>query len=210
MSKIKIAIDAGHGSDTAGKRTCKLTKNIGQFKKGTQIHEHWINAYICVRLAKALKKLGYDVYKSAWDDDIVTDDADIALGTRQANIKNANCTYSISVHQNASGDGVQWSSGNGVEVLIHADKSKVKDSKKMAEYVLVQLIEGTKQTNRGVKTQELAMCNCLAMGTKASILVECAFMTNQKETESMLANVDNWDESAEEIAKGIHNYINVV
>lgn len=207
MSKIKIAIDAGHGSNTAGKRTCKLTKTVGQFKKGTQIREHWINAYICIRLAAALKKLGYDVYKSAWDDDIVTDDADVALITRQANIKKSKSLVSVSIHQNACGDGVKWNSGNGVEVLIHNNAAKDGDSKKMADYVLKELVKGTKQTSRGVKTQELAMCNCPALGTKASILVECAFMTNQKETETMLADPDYWDECAEEIAKGIHNYI---
>jgi N-acetylmuramoyl-L-alanine amidase len=76
----------------------------------------------------------------------------------------------------------------------------------LAKDVLAQLSKGTKQTNRGVKENELAMCNCLALGTKASILVECAFMTNQKETETMLANPDYWDECAVEIAKGIHKY----
>ncbi len=207
MSKIKIAIDAGHGSDTAGKRTCKITKDIGQFKKGTQIREHWINVLICIRLASELKKLGYDVVKSAWDDDVATDDIDVALGTRQTNIKKAECLVSISIHQNASGEGVKWNSGQGVEVLIHNNSIKSKDSKKMAEYVLKELIKGTKQANRGVKTQELAMCNCSALGTKAAILVECAFMTNQHETEELLADPDYWDECAMEIATGVNNYI---
>jgi N-acetylmuramoyl-L-alanine amidase len=153
-----------------------------------------------------LEKLGYEVYKSAWDDNIVTDDIDIPLGTRQSNIDHAGCQYSISIHQNASGNGIKWNTGNGVEVLIHNNHAKVGDSERLAKDVLAQLSKGTKQTNRGVKENELAMCNCLALGTKASILVECAFMTNQKETETMLANPDYWDECAVEIAKGIHKY----
>lgn len=210
MSKIRIAIDSGHGSNTAGKRTCKLTKDIGKFKKGTQIREHWINTYICERLAITLKKLGYEVFKSAWDDEVVTDDPDTALRTRQALIKKAKCAYSVSVHQNASGDGVNWNSGQGVEVLIHNNPVKVGDSEKMAKSVLAQLVKGTEQKNRGAKGMELAMCNCQSLGTKAAILVECAFMTNQKEAEEMLADPSYWDECAKEIAKGIDVYIKSV
>lgn len=207
MNKMKIAIDAGHGSNTAGKRTCKITKDCGPFKKGQQIREHWINTYICLRLAEALEKLGYDIYKSAWDDKYAADDVDVALTTRQANIKKAKCDYSVSIHQNACGDGVKWNSGQGVEVLIHSRPDRVGDSAKMAEYVLKEMIKGTKQVSRGVKPQELAMCNCKNLGTKAAILCECAFMTNQHEAEELLADPDFWDECAEEITAGIDNYI---
>lgn len=207
MSKIRIALDAGHGSNTCGKRSVKLTKDIGKFKKGTQIHEHWINAYICVRLAKLLKAMGYEVVKSAWDDNIVTDDSDVGLTVRQTIIKKAKCDYSISVHQNACGDGVKWNTGNGTEVLYHENSAKVGDSKEMANYILKELIKGTDQSNRGAKPDELAMCNCRALGVKASVLVECAFMTNKKETEEMLVDEDYWDECAKEIANGMDKYI---
>jgi N-acetylmuramoyl-L-alanine amidase len=210
MSKIKIAVDAGHGSNTSGKRTCKLSKDCGAFKKGQQIHEHWINTYICVRLTVILQSMGYSIYKSAWDDKYASDDPDVALSARQAGIKKAKCNYSVSVHQNASGGGVKWDSGQGTEVLIHNNTAKDGDSMKMAESVLKELVKGSPQKNRGVKTQELAMCNCSSLGTKASILVECAFMTNQHETEDLLADPDFWDECAKEIATGIDNYIKSV
>lgn len=210
MAKIKIAIDSGHGSNTAGKRTCKLSQNVGRYKKGTQIHEHWINAFICVKLADKLKSLGYNIFKSAWNDEIVTDDMDVPLTTRQAKIKNAKCDYSVSIHQNASGDGVKWNDGQGIEVLIHNEASKVGDSKKLADAVQKQLIKGSEQKNRGVKTAELAMCNCKNLGTKAAILVECAFMTNKHEAEELLADESYWAECANEIAIGIDNYIKSV
>jgi N-acetylmuramoyl-L-alanine amidase len=207
MSQIKIAADAGHGSDTAGKRTCALTKTIGQFKKGTQVREHWINTYICKRLTDNLIGMGYAVTKSAWDDEIVTDDIDVALSTRQEIIKNAKCAYSVSIHLNACGDGVVYNSGNGTEVLIHNDASRVGDSAVMAKYVLDEMVKGTKQTNRGVKTQALAMCNCKSLGTKAAILCECAFMTNLTEVNAMITQEDYWQECADEIAEGINKYI---
>jgi N-acetylmuramoyl-L-alanine amidase len=207
MAQIKIAVDSGHGSETAGKRTCKLTKDIGPYKKGTQVREHWINTYICKRLADNLIGMGYSVIKSAWDNTIVTDDIDVCLSDRQRLIKNAKCDYSVSVHLNACGDGIKYNSGNGTEVLIHSDKSRVGDSFNMAKFVLLEMIKGTKQTSRGVKTQALAMCNCKNLGTKAAILCECAFMTNQHEVESMITQEDYWQECADEIAEGINNYI---
>jgi N-acetylmuramoyl-L-alanine amidase len=207
MAQIKIAVDSGHGSNTAGKRTCKLTKDIGPYKKGTQVREHWINTYICKLLSDNLISMGYAVAKSAWDDGIVTDDPDVSLSDRQRLIKNAKCFYSVSIHLNASGDGIKYNSGNGTEVLIHNDPARVGDSLTMAGYVLSEMIKGTKQTNRGVKTQALAMCNCKNLGTKAAILCECAFMTNQHEVETMITQEDYWQECADEIAAGINNYI---
>lgn len=207
MAQIKIAVDAGHGSNTAGKRTCKLTRDIGQFKKGTQVREHWINVYIAERLHDNLIGMGYSVFKSAWNDSNATDDDDVALSTRQSNIKKQKCDYSVSIHLNAAGDGVNWHSGNGTEVLVHSDSKKVGDSKTLGTYVLSELIKGTPQKNRGLKTDNLAMCNCSALGTTASILVECAFMTNQHEVETMITKEDYWEETAKEIADGINKYI---
>lgn len=207
MAQIKIAVDSGHGSNTAGKRTCKLAKDIGPFKKGFQIMEHTINTYICKRLDDNLINMGYAVAKSAWNDDIATDDVDVSLSDRQKLIKNAKCFCSVSIHLNACGDGIKYNSGNGTEVLIHNDASRVGDSANMAMCVLSEIIKGTKQTNRGIKTQALAMCNCKNLGVKAAILCECAFMTNQFEVENMITQEDYWQECADEIAAGINNYI---
>jgi N-acetylmuramoyl-L-alanine amidase len=207
MSKIKIAIDSGHGSNTAGKRTCALTKDLGEFKKGTQVHEHWINTYICSRLAKKLLSMGYDILKSAWNDNNGKDDIDEPLTTRQKAIKNSKCDYSVSIHLNASGNGVDYNSGQGTEVLIHNNPARVADSKNMANFILAEIIKGTKQVNRGVKPLELAMCNCVQTGCKASVLVECAFMTNLNEVNTMITQEEYWDETAEQIAIGIDKYI---
>lgn len=207
MAKIKIAIDAGHGSNTSGKRTCKLTKNLGPYKKGEQVREHWINAYICKLLADRLMKMGYSIAKSAWDDVIVTDDIDVSLSDRQKLIKNAKCLCSVSIHLNASGDGVKYNSGSGTEVLIHNDPSRVGDSLTLAKFVNAEMVKDTKQKNRGVKTQSLAMCNCKSLGVKSAILCECAFMTNLTEVNTMITQEDFWEECASEIAKGVDLYI---
>jgi N-acetylmuramoyl-L-alanine amidase len=207
MPQLRIAVDSGHGSGTAGKRTIKLTKDIGRFKKGEQVREHWICTHICKMLHDNLVGMGYAVVKSAWDDGIVTDDSDLPLANRQKLIKNARCDYSVSIHLNAYGDGIKYNSANGIEVLIHNDPTRVGDSYNMARYVLTEMLKGTKQKNRGVKTQALAMCNCKNLGVKGAILCECAFMTNQYEVETMITQEDFWRECAGEIADGINKYI---
>lgn len=194
--KYKVAIDAGHGSNTAGKRM------------PDGYREHWINVDVADFLEDALLRCGFDVLKVAWDDENATDDTDVALGTRQAQIKQAECDASVSCHANAYGDGASYNTGQGVETLIHSIAAYVGDSKKLADRVQSYLIQGTSQKNRGVKTSNLAMCNCVAMGTKASILVEIGFMTNKYEADLMKTEAF-CKECAEEIAHGVCDYFGV-
>ena len=209
MSKIKIGVDAGHGSDTAGHRTPPMPTNIDfekdgkiDVKKGSSIKEHIASVGVCVRLEEELIRNGFAVIKTGWDDANAHNDKDIPLATRQATIKKAACKYSVSVHFNAYGDGATFNSAEGVGTYIHSNPSRVGNSKKLADYVQKNLSKGTKQKNRGVKTAGLAMCNCVSLGTKASILVELAFMTNLHEATNLMGNADFWQECAEEICKG--------
>lgn len=192
----KVAIDAGHGSNTAGKRT------------PNDYREHWINVKCAHFFNEAMKRCGFETLKVGWNDSNSTDDADIALSTRQQQIKNAKCDISVSWHANAFGDGKTYNNSQGVETLIHNDSAKAKDSGSLAIKVQNNLIQGTQQKNRGVKTQNLAMCNCATMGTKASILIEIGFMTNQYEAELMQTDAFCM-ECAEEAAQGVCEYFGV-
>lgn len=191
-----VAIDAGHGSNTAGKRT------------PDGYREHWINVRCASYFDKAMKRCGISTIRIGWNDDNSKDDADISLVNRQKAVKNSGATASISFHANAHGSGAEWTSGQGIETLIHSDKLKANDSLNLANLVQAELIKGTAQKNRGVKTMELAMCNCVAMNTRASILIEIGFMTNKHEAELMKSEAF-CKECAEETAKGVCNYLNV-
>ena len=192
----KVAIDAGHGSNTAGKR------------HPDGYREHYSNAYMAFYLEQILSKNGIETLKTSWDDAIVTDDSDVVLSTRQKQIKSFGADISVSIHANAYGDGKSYNSANGVETLYHSNSSYAADSKSLAQKIQTQLIKGTKQANRGIKTSNLAMCNCKTMGTKASVLVETAFMTNS--TESALLKSDTFcRECAKEIAQGIFDYLGI-
>jgi N-acetylmuramoyl-L-alanine amidase len=211
---MRINIDTGHGTNTAGKRTPPLPEaidinkdGISDIKKGEQYREHYANVGVGSILVKELQRCGFDVMQTGFNDNNAADDPDTALSARQAAIARANCDYSISVHFNAFGDGTSFNSAQGVGIYIHDKYAGQSD--KLAQVVLKHLAGGIRQTNRGVSKQSLAMCNCNAMDTKAAILVELAFMTNEKEATTMMANEAYWKESAQEIARGMCEYTGI-
>lgn len=191
---MRIAIDAGHGSNTAGKRT------------PDGYREHWANVMVASYFAAAMKRCGVDFIRTGWNDDNSKDDPDTALSTRQKTIKNAKCDYSISFHFNAFGDGKTYNAAEGVGTFISS--SRPGDSLRMANAIQAELIKGTVQKNRGVKSSDLAMCNTGIMGTKASVLVECAFMTNKREA-TLMQSDEFCKECAEQAAEGFCKYAGV-
>lgn len=209
---IKINVDAGHGSNTAGKRTPPMPHDIKvndkiTIKKGDQFKEHIANVGVAAYLEKELRRCGFDTMRTGWDDGNAFDDSDTALKTRQSAIAKAGCDYSISIHFNAFGDGNTFNNANGAGIYIH-DKH-YNQSGKLAKIVLDKLTDGTKQANRGVTKASLAMCNCNSMDVKAAILVELAFMTNLRESTELMANEKYWMESAREICRGICEYTGI-
>lgn len=195
-SKMLVAIDAGHGSNTAGKRT------VDGYK------EHWINVKVAYYCEQALRKSGLDTVRIAWDDLDATDDAEVDLTTRQKQVKKAGAKVSISCHANAHGNGAEWTSAKGLETLYHNDATKAKDSKRLADLVQKYMLQGTPQTNRGTKPQSLAMCNCPAMGVDAAVLIEIGFMTNEHEANLMKTDAF-CKEQGEQAAHGICDYLGV-
>ncbi|MBH1939336.1 N-acetylmuramoyl-L-alanine amidase [Mobilitalea sibirica] len=213
MPKIKIAIDAGHGSNTGGKRTPPFTKDVDinrdgiiDIKKGEQYREHYANVGVAKLLYSKLEARGYDVIRTGWDDANANNDKDDSLSSRQRKIKGERCDYSISIHFNAYGNGDSFNSANGYGVYIHSKNPS--DSKLLADYVIRELGQGTPQRNRGIRAARLAMCNCKTMKTKASILCELAFMTNEYEASELMANAYFWEECAQEIANAVDRYCN--
>lgn len=192
----KVAIDAGHASDTSGKRT------------PSGYREHWFNVAVANYIDIGLKRCGIQTLKVAWDDANAKDDPDVSLGERQRQIKSSKCDISISVHANASGDGKSYNSVSGIETFVHNTSVGVGDSKRLANLVHNYLIKGTQQTNRGVKSSGLAMCNCKSMGVRAAILIEYAFMTNQRE-EQLIKSDSFCRECAEETVHGICDYFGI-
>lgn len=204
---VKVAVDCGHGANTPGKRSPKLPLGIDvdedgkvDIKKGKCIREHYGNVGVGKYLASELERLGFQVYKSAFGKE------DVSLRRRQQNIKKFGAKYSVSIHFNAVGTGKKFNKAKGMEVFYHTNASMAGKSKPFADAILQEMLKGTPQINRGVKKQTLALCNTKEMNTQASVLVECAFMTNLHEVKKMFGKEKYWKETGEEIAKGICMY----
>lgn len=192
---IKINVDAGHGSNTAGKRT------------PDGYREHWINVMTAGFLAASLRRCGFDVMTTGFDDDDATDDPDTSITSRQKAVKSGKCNASVSCHANADGKG-GWTSAEGATTYIHSDPAKSKNSLDLARVVQQELVKGTDQKNRGIGKANLGMCNAAYMGCDYAILVETGFMTNKDE--AALLKTDKFcKEQAEDICRGFCKFYDV-
>lgn len=196
MSKKIIAIDAGHGSNTAGKRT------IDGYR------EHWINVRCSHFFEQALIRCGFETIRSGWDDINAKDDPDTSITSRQNAIRAEGADAVISWHANAYGNGNNWNSAQGVVTIIHIAESKRGDSEKLARLIQEELIKGTEQKNRCVKTGNFGMCNATYMKCDAAVIIEIGFMTNQREAELMQTD-DFCHEQAEDACRGLCAYYGV-
>ena len=220
MTSLRIAIIAGHSSTTAGKRTPPFFNPIdidgdGSYdvRVGEQYREHYANVGVALKFDEALRRCGFETVKIGWDDadatnDTLNDDS-AGLAKRQSLVKENGCDYSVSIHFNACGDGASFNTATGVCTYYHNIASRAGDSALLASFIQGQIINGAKQYNRGIYSAGFAEVNCQAMGVKAAVLVELAFMTNQVEAETMMANEQYWIESAEEICKALCSYTGV-
>lgn len=220
VNNMRIAIDAGHGYNTAGKRSPTFLKDITNtfgghtvtVKKGESFREHVANAGVAYYLAKELERCGVDIFKSGWSGlDGTKDLADPSIVARQTAIRNAKCDYVISIHYNAFGNAKTFNNPQGCETFYHAYTYKAIGGKALATAIQAQLINTfPEQVNRGVKNSaSFGMCNSLGMNVKASCLIELAFMTNQQEAEDYFANPYAWYKYAVQIAKGICQYAGI-
>lgn len=176
-----IALDDGHGMETAGKRTPK-------FNDGTFMRENEFNRAVVNYLNVELKRCGFKTLLTAPTDE------DTPLATRVSIANKNKVDAFVSVHANAFTG--SWGEANGVEVFVGMSKQ----SKELGKAVHKYLLQGTKQTDRGVKNG--THLYVISRTVAPAILVECAFMDNKVEAE--LLRTDSFrKECAIEIAKGI-------
>lgn len=113
---MKILIDNGHGSDTAGK--CSPDKSLREYR--------WARD-IASRIVSALKAKGYDAER------IVPEETDISLGERCRRV-NAICNrlgtknvILVSIHCNAAGADGKWKTAGGWCAYTSPGKTKSDD-----------------------------------------------------------------------------------
>lgn len=178
---FKIALDAGHGLFTAGKRVLKSLD-------ANETREWVLNDRICDRVEKLLKS--YDGYELIRVDD-TTGKTDISLSERVRKANEAGVDFYLSVHHNA---GVNGGSGGGIISIAHTNATA-----KSLEYQKIIYDELIKSTGLlGNRSMPLARQNLYVLRetNMPSVLVECGFMDSTKDVPLILSESFAYDAAA--------------
>lgn len=190
MAKYLIALDDGHGMETAGKRTPHI-KEINRF-----IHENEFNRVVIGFLDSELKRCGFDTLLVAPTDK----DTPLSARTMLANEKKADAY--ISIHYNAFDGKFDDYDPEGLSVHIFTSTTK---SEPLAKAIHKYLKQGTPQKDRGIVRSNY---HVLRETTMPAVLTENGFMDNKREALLMI-DVDFQKEVAREHAMGICDYFGV-
>lgn len=165
VGNLNVVIDAGHGPNTAGKRTPDDSMREFHFNSV-------VARYVRDELAGYETAAGGKVtVKFTHADD---GSRDVPLTERVAVANSWPADVFVSIHANAYGDG--WNDANGIETYTAIVCSAT--STKLAAAVQKALIAETGLRDRGVKKADFTV---IAKTTMPAILAECGFMTNRTE-----------------------------
>lgn len=178
---MKIAIDAGHGPNTPGKRSPDGSLREFQFNSA---------------VAKYLISLLHE-YEGIETFSVFADDVDVPLFMRTNIANDRKADLYLSIHANASGD--TWSDAEGIETYIYATGGIAEEVAKTIHPILVAR---TKRKDRGVR---VANFHVLRETKMPAFLFECDFMTNKQEVK-LLKSDEYRMNVAEAIAEGVGAY----
>lgn len=181
---FKIALGAGHGINTEGKRCLKsLDPN--------ETREWWLNDRICDYVESYLK--GYEGYKLLRLDDSDDGKDNIPLADRVKAAKDFGADFYLSVHHNA---GMNGGSGGGIVVYVHPNASDT--SRKWQAALYDALINHTGL--KGNRSQPKADGDYYVLRKTAmpAVLLELGFMDSKTDVPVILTN-----EYAQQCARAI-------
>lgn len=184
MSKKIIAIDAGHGMKTHGKRCLKSIDP-------NQTREWWLNN----RIANLVQTLlsGYDCTVIRTDD--TTGAKDISLSNRVKTANNANADIFISIHHNA---GVNGGTGGGTVVFYDSDVYRYEQAHRLYSSVVIRTGLVGNRSQKVIKNGFYVIKN-----TKMpAFLLENGFMDSRTDTPKILTA-----DHAEKTAQGIVSFL---
>lgn len=178
---FKLALNAGHGLNTAGKRCMKkLDPN--------QTREWVLNSRICEKIETKLKAYtGYNLIRL----DDPTGKKDIPLKTRTNNANNFGADFYLSIHHNA---GVKGGSGGGIVAFVYTKPSK--EALEWQEALYDAIIDKTAlKGNRSIPLGKKNLHECRESNMPC-VLIECGFMDSKTDVPIILT-----DKFAEQVAE---------
>jgi N-acetylmuramoyl-L-alanine amidase len=183
--RMKIMLDAGHGYNTAGKRSPDGMREYEFNRKVAAFAKEFLETYENVTVYFAH-----------------SDDLDVPLKNRTDSANRLHVNAYVSIHANAYG--TTWNDAGGMETYIY--ESKPKEANELAQKIQKYLVISTGLRNRGVKTADF---HVLRETNMTAVLAECGFMTNQKEAGLMHTEAFQ-KKCAEAIGKGIAEQYHLV
>lgn len=171
---MKICIDAGHGINTAGKRTPK-------FPDKSFMKEFEFNSKVAGYLKEELES--YDKVDVVFTHDHPSGSRDVPLRDRTNLANRVKADLFISIHADAYGDGSTFNSANGTTTFIY--NSAPEKALNIASAIHKEVVNGIGRRDRGVKR---ANFHVLRETKMPAILIEYAFMTNLEEVKLLISD----------------------
>jgi len=168
---FKIALDAGHGYNTAGKR-CD-----GRFDP-KQTREWTLNSRICEKIQKLLQ--GYNGCEVIRVDD-TTGKTDVALKNRTDKANSWGADFYLSIHHNA---GIKGGSGGGVVAYMHPDADA--KTKLWRDDLYNAIIKRTGLKGNRSKPLSTNNYHVLRETKMPAVLLECGFMDSSTDVPIIL------------------------
>lgn len=183
---FKIALGAGHGFNTAGKRTLKSLS-----PGGVEVREWWLNDRICDYVESYLKE--YEGYELLRLDDSDDGADDVALFHRVSEANEWGADFYLSVHHNA---GINGGTGGGIVAYSYTKASKA--SVEWRDALYDSLIAHTGLKGNRAAPKATANYYVLKNTTMPAVLLELGFMDSSTDVPVILS-----DEYAQQCARAI-------
>ena len=204
-----IAVDSGHGMETAGKRTPALPEDLiinGKVvrKKGEVILEKEWNRPVADFLLEELNRCGFKTV------DCSPGTADIALADRVKIACDAKADLFVSKHFNAA-NGNWWTPGYTVAFVCPANTATYAESMKAAQLVQTQIAAANGIKNHGTQSDKAYLginLHVLNNAKMPALLTESGFMDVWEHAKRML-NPAAQLADAQATCRGICTYFNV-
>lgn len=180
MSMYKIALNAGHGLNTAGKR-CLASLDPNETR------EWQLNSRICNKIEDKLKS--YDGYELIRLDD-TTGKTDVALKTRTNKANEFGADFYLAIHHNA---GVNGGNGGGIIAIVYTKIGNTTLNYQKALYDSLIKHTGLKG-NRAQPLQKQDLHE-VRESKMPAVLLECGFMDSATDVPIILS-----DTFAEQVA----------